>query len=323
MASALRSGQHSRRPGPWLTELPMELTVKLLLFALCSSSFVSAEPARCSDDPVWKHLSWGNLDPCQVAETYLQQPLCSGNSTSPFAPPESLSDSAFPAYLGPTANEANNCTCYYGLYNVFSACAACQQNSASGVVVNWIDEENWVSSCGSIPANSTAFAPFVPIWARDQDEGKLFDINAALILDAGEPVTTLLATSTHAFSTSTSTSSSTRSSSTSSSSTERKTTVSPTALGAVDSGASHAGQVAGAVIGSLVLLGLVVLGIFIWFSRRRKRKQTAPSADYADDDAPPPFLLQEIASHTPPPFTPGNFSQALYEKIRGSDYERI
>lgn len=258
----------------------------LILFGSVSHS-LGGEIANCGND--WTIL--GN--PCHLASQYLHTPGCA-NTDHPFPPPSPV-DVTFPAYLGPDTTQVNNCTCYYTLYNLFSACAACQQ-SRDDVQDDWQSLADWLTNCSSFPdtGNLTFTSVTLPVWAMQYTD--VFDINAA-IQDAeenGPTITTDAASSTVLATLSIS------DGTISASVNGNQGTQSP--VSAISKKSSSVGAIAGGVVGGVVALAVIGLAL-AYLLIHRKRKQTAPSAAFANDDAPPPF-------------TAGSFSQTPYEKVR-------
>ncbi|EJD05747.1 uncharacterized protein FOMMEDRAFT_17979 [Fomitiporia mediterranea MF3/22] len=91
---------------------------------------------------------------------------------------------------------------------------------------------------------------------------------------------------------------------------------------------SKAGPIAGGVIGGLILILLFILGTIL-FLRRRRQKRTPASAEFRDRYIPRSHVVTPLAMQgsseylddrdppdaPPPPFTQGDYSDPLFEKI--------
>ncbi|PVG03243.1 hypothetical protein CPB86DRAFT_804233 [Serendipita vermifera] len=217
--------------------------------------------AVCSSEFEWMNNPRGQ-SPCLVA-AYLQGACGTGAWTVPLLP--LTPDGQQQTYLAPNNATRNLCTCASAVYNLMSACAACQGGG-------WILFAPWALSCEeadllsvpdayprSIPVNSATEIPtFAMTDPRAWANGG-FNVTQARQVALGASPPTLSVTST---STSTSPSSSTSSSTGSSSS----------STSAPAPSRDNTGPIVGGVVGGLLGLALVVV-ILVWLLCGKRIRQ--------------------------------------------------
>jgi len=266
----------------------MPVSIPVFLFCLLIGSVHAQVSApNCTDnDFAWTFNSL-QQNPCLVM-AYLAATCNNGTFFVPVLPPQQ-------SYNGPNdADKGDMCKCNTVVYNLISACDACQAES-------WTPYSEWSFNCttkanpGTFP-NPVPLGTRVPKWAYiDTSIGDNWNYSAAQAVGDSPEVTgtvSIFPTSTIGVSQSTLTPSATG---TGSSST-------PTSHSS-----SNSGAISGGVIGGFVGVALVA-GAVAWFVRRR-RARSAPSAEYMSGQwghvAPYP-LTQRLYDPSDPTTFPSN-----------------
>ncbi|KAH9035489.1 hypothetical protein EDB85DRAFT_863282 [Lactarius pseudohatsudake] len=170
-------------------------------------------------------------------------------------------------YTGPSGVDNDDlCKCNTVLYNLISACDACQGQS-------WLPYSLWSFNCTTkvTPGNFSKQIPAitrVPHWAYNiSGDGGDWNWNISVAQLAGrEPeVTGTASTSTSTVAQSTSTS----------------------------NHSSNTGAIAGGVVGGVIGAALIA-GVIVWFSIRRRRARSSPYLDFqgGEMEQPPPHPLK-------------------------------
>ncbi|KAF8339524.1 uncharacterized protein EI90DRAFT_2247065 [Cantharellus anzutake] len=229
-----------------------------LFFLVFWSDKVLAQQTNvtCDSSFDWALNSQGH-NPCKVASEL--QAVCYGGWTVDSLP-------AGWHYIGPEPdnprNKPNYCTCTSIVYQLMSACGACQN-------LTFISYPAWTIYCTNISTvegeYNPKFIPFgglVPNWAyiKPSSYGGLFNIEIAKLVGDTPESTQLLTSSTTS---SESSSSTTSSISTMTSSSQHSTTTTTTTKGGGGGGSSNTGTIVGGVVGGVVGLGLVAV-LAIW-----------------------------------------------------------
>ncbi|OSX65167.1 hypothetical protein POSPLADRAFT_1038961 [Postia placenta MAD-698-R-SB12] len=96
---------------------------------------------------------------------------------------------------------------------------------------------------------------------------------------------------------------------------------------------TNVGAIAGGVIGGLCLFALLAVLLVFWL-RRRRRTRVAPSAEFmsaaaaashsadAKEASLPLARQNSLEDELPPAFTPGSFSDPIFEKLRSAEMQR-
>ncbi|KAN0140948.1 hypothetical protein V8E53_001392 [Lactarius tabidus] len=211
---------------------------------------------NCTDSSLaWSYNSL-QQNPCWIV-AYLAA-VCNGGS---FIIPALLSQNS---YSGPTgSDDSDMCKCNTVVYNLISACDACQGSP-------WVPYSLWTSNCTNKANPGTFPEPVpagtrVPKWAYiDSSIGDSWNISQAQAV-GDSPEVTGTASNIHMSTSGISHSTLTPSSSTSTSTSQHHS--------------SDAGAIAGGVIGSLLGAGLII-GVIAWYLIRRRRARSAPSTAY-------------------------------------------
>ncbi|EPQ58044.1 hypothetical protein GLOTRDRAFT_98772 [Gloeophyllum trabeum ATCC 11539] len=222
----------------------------------------------------WTENSIGQT-PCLVA-SYLQG-ACNGGEYNIAPLPEDHH------YIGPTQATANDCECNTVVYNLMSACGACQNRT----IITW---STWSNNCSTVYNTYPESIPSgtkVPAWAYLNVSNDLWDyLSAQADLSAPESTATVQK-STGSVAPSTANPSSTSSSVPSG--------------GATSSHNSNTGAIAGGVVGGVV--GLAIIGGLIAFFVMRSRRRSQPKAASAMFEQRP--MSAATTEYTAvPPFTP-------------------
>ncbi|KAI0306316.1 hypothetical protein B0F90DRAFT_732901 [Multifurca ochricompacta] len=222
---------------------------------LIGSARAQVNAPNCTDSSFsWSYNSL-QQNPCWVA-SYLAATCNDGVFAIPALLPQH-------SYTGPNGPDNSDlCKCNTVVYNLISACDACQGES-------WIPYSTWSYNCtASSPpgsfANSIPAGTIVPHWAYldTSSTGDTWNITTAQLAGGTAP---LISTSTRA----------------------TQSTLSPGATSPVPStqsnssskSSSNAGAIAGGVVGGVVGAALIA-GIVVWFVIRRRRARSAPSTTY-------------------------------------------
>ncbi|KAI9455011.1 hypothetical protein BJY52DRAFT_366538 [Lactarius psammicola] len=253
-------------------------------FLAFSSYLLLIGPARaqvsapnCTDSTFdWSYNSL-QQSPCWVT-AYLAA-VCNNGA---FAIPALLPQHS---YTGPNGiDNGDICKCNTVVYNLISACDACQGES-------WIPYSTWSFNCtitatpGTFP-DSVPDGTRVPRWAYiDTSIGDSWNISEARLAGDSPEVTgtsSIVPTSTIRVSQSTLTPSGSESGSSSTSTSTSQSS-------------SNAGAIAGGVVGGIIGVALIA-GVVAWFVIRRRRARSAPSTAYmsgqgGEMDQPMPYPL--------------------------------
>jgi hypothetical protein len=208
--------------------------------------------------------------------------------TVPVLPPDQ-------SYSGPSgADKGNTCKCNTVVYNLISACDACQGEP-------WTPYSQWSYNCTSVATpgtfpNVVPAGTRVPKWAYiDTSIGNNWNISTAQA--AGDsPEVTGTASIVPILTASQST-----------------LTVSTTGSGSSPTSTSHsssnAGAIAGGIVGAFIVAALIA-GTVAWFVIRRRRARSAPSTTYMSGQ-----LGVETGQQAPYPLT-----QRLYDPSDPTTY---
>lgn len=229
-----------------------------VLLVIVGSARAQVSAPNCTDSSYgWSYNSLSQ-SPCFVA-AYLAAVCNNGTFTIPALLPQH-------SYTGPNGQDNDDlCKCNTVLYNLISACDACQGEP-------WIAYSTWTINCTSVVTPGTFPEPIpegtrVQKWAYlDPTTGDSWNETAARLTGDSPEVTG----SGSSIPTSTKNSQSTvtpqTASSASSSSSSSKSS-------------SNTGAIAGGVVGGVVGAALIA-GIVSWYAIRRRRARSAPSAAY-------------------------------------------
>ncbi|KAH8989176.1 hypothetical protein EDB86DRAFT_2944299 [Lactarius hatsudake] len=251
---------------------------------------------NCTDSTfAWSYNSL-QQNPCWVS-AYLEATCNNGLFSVPPLPPGR-------SYAGPSTGDIdknNICQCNTVVYNLISACDACQ---GSG----WISYFAWSFNCttkvtpGTFP-NPVPAGTRVPKWAYiDSYTGDSWNISAAQLTGDSPEVTGTVSIVPTRFSQSTLTPTSSVSRSGSLS------TSAPT-----PHSRSNTGAIAGGVVGGIVGAALIA-GIWSWFAIRQRRARSAPYPDFQGGkrEHQPPYSLAEGAPKVYDPSDPTTYPSKVY-----------
>ncbi|KAI9459401.1 hypothetical protein BJY52DRAFT_366461 [Lactarius psammicola] len=273
-----------------------------------SSYLLLIGPARaqvsapnCTDSTFNWSFNSLQQNPCWVS-AYLSS-VCSGGS---FLIPALLPQHS---YTGPTgiSDYGDICKCNTVVYNLMSACDACQGES-------WIPYSTWSFNCTTKATPGTFPEPVpagtrVPKWAYiDTSFGDNWNISEAQRVGDSPEVTgtaLIVATSTSEVTKSTITPD------TSSSSTP------------ISDHSSNTGAIAGGVVGGIIAVALIA-GVVLWFVIRRRRARSVPSAPYEDPQGSekeqlPPHPLAEGTLKIYDPSDPATYPSKEYLPLEVSN----
>ncbi|TEB26545.1 hypothetical protein FA13DRAFT_1737195 [Coprinellus micaceus] len=211
----------------------------------------------CQADLSWMVNSRGQT-PCLLA-SYLQ---------SQCRPMEVNAIPVGTHYLGPQSPaEANECVCSTVVYNLISACAACQGR-------RWASFTNWSTNCSG--------GPHLSWWSP----GITFDTSQALRAgtDPLESTTSSLPTSTGS-----------TASQNPSSSDPTTAPITPTNANSNSTSNPNAGAIAGGVVGGIV--ALVAIGLLILWLVLRKRRARVDKNFVVDTEIKPAYSAPSGSSH--------------------------
>ncbi|KAG6333493.1 hypothetical protein ID866_5596 [Astraeus odoratus] len=266
--------------------------------AIVAIAWLSVGPLRvtaqqsnttCLSQYNWMDNSKGQ-NPCLVA-AYVQGVCDGGQFTVDPLDPNTH-------YVGPYADEANDCECNTITYSLISACSICQNRT-------YIAWSSWSFNCStvypSIYPEDIPSGTAVPNWAyQDVVTSDSFNVTLAQLTgDAPE------STATKAPSTATGVTSSTAVSA-SLTSTSAGALASTTTQ--ASSSSSNVGPIVGGTVGGVVILAAAAAFV-TWLCMRRRRKATPPSALY---DGNTPGVTNSMYTATSP-FTSPVTQPKLYD----------
>ncbi|KAH9958294.1 hypothetical protein BC827DRAFT_609932 [Russula dissimulans] len=233
------------------------LLVALWGFLVIGSARSQVTAPECTDATfTW---SYNSLDqnPCLIA-AYLAAVCNNGEFSVPALLPQH-------SYNGPNGSDDDDiCKCNPVLYNLISACDACQGDT-------WIPYVTWTANCTTVWNSSLSFPKPIPAETRvpkwafldpGDTEGNWNLQDAQSVGDRPEVTgsATIIPTATKGSQTTfTETSSSTSSTS--------------------SSGTSNTAAIAGGVVGG-VIAACLIAGVVAWFVIRHRRARSAPSVAY-------------------------------------------
>ncbi|KAJ7581076.1 hypothetical protein C8J56DRAFT_256273 [Mycena floridula] len=266
----------------------------LAIFALFSwTATGQSTTAVCLATYSWASNSL-KQSPCLVA-SYLETACLPNPAIIPAVPPGNH-------YLGPNFLEADPCKCSTVVYNLMSACGACQGR-------NWANWTTWALDCTTITIGYPKAIPTavtVPSWAY-------IDVTVTSTFDpvqAENNLTSSLTTSASPSSSSSFTFASVP--------TPSDSIGGPAPVVAENSSSSvNAGAIAGGVVGGIAFIVLAALGFFAYSRRRKTHEVDNPSTVYDPDGKsfsrygspstqPTPFNIYETSerSMSPQPLSP-------------------
>ncbi|KAI9452878.1 hypothetical protein BJY52DRAFT_1291508, partial [Lactarius psammicola] len=272
------------------------LTSSLVLLA--ASDFVVAQinAPDCSLSWKWSFNTLGQ-NACTVA-AYMMG-TCNGGAFTIDALQPGFS------YTGPGGvDNANLCKCNTVVYNLISACDACQG-------ATWITWSEYSFNCTRTLAPSTFPNPVpsgtrVPQWAlEDNINENLWNATTAFTIGDTPEIEpgSLIGTGTSASgSVSPTTSTASRSGASSSSSSSSFPSPTPGSSSSSSSGSgskSNTAAIAGGVAGGVVAVAAIA-GILFYFLRRRSPPQAPSAAFVVDGVTPPPSASQHMNQVRPP-----------------------
>jgi len=283
--------ERSQPSSPFLSPLlwprmpSFAVLTSLLLLAASDLVVAQINAPDCSLTWNWSFNSLGQ-DPCTVA-AYLMSTCNNGAFTiSALAPGYS--------YTGPTVLQGTNlCICNTVVYNLLSACDACQG-------ATWIPWTQYETNCTATMPPSTFPNPVpsgtrVPRWALMDDTGStlsLWDATTALTVGDSPEV---LAGSVIGPGASTATAIPGASTASRASSGSATSGVSQPGNSSKSKSSSNTGAIAGGVAGGVVVLAII--GAVLFYFMRKRQTTQAPSAEFVVDAAAP---LQPQMDQLPP-----------------------
>ncbi|KAI9455007.1 hypothetical protein BJY52DRAFT_692453 [Lactarius psammicola] len=255
----------------------LSLLSYLLVVASARAQLQVSAP-NCSDSTYAWSFNSLQQNPCLV--TAFLAAVCNNGV---FSIPTLLPGNSYTGPNGPDNDDI--CKCNTVIYNLISACDACQGES-------WIPYSAWSSNCTTKATPGTFPEPVpsgtrVPHWAyNDSSIDDSWNISAARLAGVSPEVTgtaSIVPTSTAAQSTSTSHHS------------------------------SNTGAIAGGVVGG-VICAVLIAGVVVWFSIRRRRARSVPHLDFQVDEKEqlPPHLLAEGSPKFYDPSDPTTYPSKEY-----------
>ncbi|KAI9455005.1 hypothetical protein BJY52DRAFT_1282187 [Lactarius psammicola] len=237
--------------------MPISIPTFLSYLFLISSARAQLQVSapNCTDSTFAWSFNSLQQNPCLVT-AYLAATCNNGVFFVPSLPPQQ-------SYNGPTDVDKDDiCKCNTVVYNLISACDACQGES-------WTPYSTWSFNCttkatpGTFP-NPVPSGTRVPQWAYiNTFNSDNWNISEARLAGDSPEVTgtaSIVPTSTNTAAQSTST-------------TRRR---------------SKAGAIAGGVVGGVVGAALIA-GVVLWFAIRRRRARSAPSMDFQGGEKEQPL----------------------------------
>ncbi|KAH9066328.1 hypothetical protein EDB87DRAFT_708702 [Lactarius vividus] len=239
--------------------MPISIPILLSYLLLIGLARAQVHAPDCTDSTfTWSYNSL-QQNPCWVA-AYLAA-VCNNNTIIITA----LQPQHY--YTGPSGPDDDDiCKCNTVVYNLISACDACQGES-------WIPYSVWSFNCttkttpGYFPKQIPA-STRVPHWAwayntSDNGDNWNWNITVAQLVGLSPEVTGTASTSI--------------------------STVAPSTL--TSNHNSNAGAIAGAVVGGVIGAALIV-GVIVWFSIRRRRARSSPYMDFqgGEKEQPSPHI---------------------------------
>jgi len=229
-----------------------------VLLVIAGSARAQVSAPNCTDSNFgWSYNSLSQ-GPCLVA-AFLMAVCNNGVFTIPPLLPQH-------SYTGPNGQDNGDlCKCNTVVYNLLSACDACQGET-------WIPYSAWATNCTSVVTAGTFPEPIpegtrVQRWAYlDPTTDDSWNETAARLTGDSPEVTGSASTVPTATKNSQSTVTPQTASSASSSNSSSKSS-------------SNTGAIAGGVVGGVVGAAIIA-GIVSWYAIRRRRARSAPSAAY-------------------------------------------
>jgi len=232
-----------------------------VLLVIMGSARAQVTAPNCADSTLAWSLNSLSQSPCVVG-AFLAAVCNNGSFTIPTLLPQH-------SYTGPNGQDDGDlCKCNTVFYNLISACDACQGEP-------WVAYSAWTFNCTSVAAarifpEAVPAGTRVPKWAYlDSTAADSWNITAAQLTGDSPEVTGTAAT----VPTSTKNSQSTV--------TPQTTSDAPDSSNSSSKGSSNTGAIAGGVVGG-VIGAAIIASLVSWFTIRRRRASSAPSAAYID-----------------------------------------
>ncbi|KAI9455006.1 hypothetical protein BJY52DRAFT_692433 [Lactarius psammicola] len=257
--------------------MPISIPALLPYLLLVTSARAQVSAPNCSDSTYAWSFNSLQQNPCLV--TAFLAAVCNNGV---FSIPTLLPGRSYTGPSGP--DNGDICKCNTVVYNLISACDACQGES-------WIPYSQWSFNCTTRANPGTFPEPVpsgtrVPHWAyNDSSINDSWNISAARLAGVSPEVTgtaSIVPTSTAAQSTLTSNHS------------------------------SNTGAIAGGVVGGIIG-AILIAGVVVWFSIRRRRARSAPYMDFqGSQKEQPPHPLSEWAPKFYDPLDPTTYPSNEY-----------
>ncbi|KAH8995355.1 hypothetical protein EDB92DRAFT_197829 [Lactarius akahatsu] len=255
--------------------MPISIPILLSYLLLIGSACAQVSAPDCTDSTFsWSYNSL-QQNPCLVA-AYLAAVCNNGTLIITALQPQHY-------YTGPSGvDNGDTCKCNTVVYNLISACDACQKES-------WISYSTWSFNCTTNAAGATfpeqvPSGTRVPHWAYlDTSIKNNWNLSAAQFAGINPEVTgtaSIVPISTSTAATST-------------------------------SHHSSAGAIAGGVLGGIIGAALIA-GVIVWFTIRRRRARSSPYLFQGGEKEQPPRPLAEGAPKLYDPADPSTYPSKEY-----------